>query len=33
MGTILSLPPARRAPARDQIRSRFVQAVMDRFRA
>jgi Pyruvate/2-oxoacid:ferredoxin oxidoreductase delta subunit len=33
LGVILDLPPARRALAREQVKSRFVQAVMDRFRA
>ncbi len=32
LGALLDLPPARRALARDQLRSRFVQGVMDRFR-
>jgi ferredoxin len=32
LGTILDLPLARRALAREQVRSRFVQVVMDRFR-
>ena len=32
LGVLLDLPPARRALANDQLRSRFVQGVMDRFR-
>jgi Pyruvate/2-oxoacid:ferredoxin oxidoreductase delta subunit len=32
LGVLLDLPPARRALANEQLRSRFVQGMMDRFR-